>query len=124
VAVKRQGDLLSPEAMAVRIVRFHVLLQELHGLFGEACSAGSVPASYGLGGGRGSGFADTDPTASSALSPTQRQLRAHARRSAILADEAMRQLERAVNELSDGFLLSDDEVLTRFLEKRRAALAP
>jgi hypothetical protein len=119
----RREDLLDPTAMAVRIVRFHVLLQELHDLYGEACGAGSFTPSAGLNGGRGSGFADTDPTASAVLSPTQRQLRSRARRAATLAGESMQQLERAVNELSDGFLLTDDQVLERFLEKRRAALA-
>lgn len=116
------NDLLSPERMGRRLMRLEVLIGEVGVLWAEACSAGSQSGSRGLGGGRGSGFDDIDPTYTAALSPHQRQLRGKARRAAILVGRAEKELEDAMTELANGFLMTDDEVLSRFLEKRRAAI--
>jgi hypothetical protein len=115
-------DLLSPERMGVRIMHIRALIVDVGVLWAEASAAGSQSGSRGLGGGRGSGFDDIDPTYTAALSPHQRQLRNKARRAAVLVGRAEKELEDAMTELANGFLMTDDEVLARFLEKRRAAM--
>jgi hypothetical protein len=116
------ADLLSVERFALHVIRIEALAGEVTVLWGEAVSAGSQTGSRTLGGGRGSGFDDIDPTYTAAMSPHQRQLRGKARRASVLVGKAEEALDAAVTELSNGFLMTDDEVMTRFLEKRRAAI--
>jgi hypothetical protein len=120
--VRTQSDLLSPEHMARELMRIEALIGEVGVLWAEACAAGSQASSGGIGGSRWTGFDDVDPTSTAALSPHQRQLRMKARRASVLVGKATKDLDDALTELTNGFLLTDDEVLRRFLEKRRAAI--
>ena len=113
-------DRLSPERTGRQLIRITVLVTEVGTLWTDAVDAGTY-APRKENGGRGTGFADHDPTSTAALSPTQRQLRRKAERASVLIEQAAERLETAASMLTDGFLLTDDQVLHRFLEKRQAA---
>jgi hypothetical protein len=116
----RARDRLDPERTGKHLARLAALIPEVGKLWLDAMETG-VYSPRRDNGGRGSGFEDTDPTFSTANSRTQRQIRNSVRRSSLLIEEAMEKLESAASTLTDGFLLSDDQVLSRFLEKRAAA---
>lgn len=114
-------DLLNAERTGQQLTRIVILSNEVGLLWLEAVEHGSASGRSDVGG-RGTGFHDLNPTLSAVMSPTQRQLRSKARRAAVLVEQAMQRMEEAEATLKDGFLLTDEEVLTRFLEKRKAAL--
>lgn len=113
-------DRLNPDRTGRQLARIVVLTAEVGKLWLDAVETG-VYSSRRESNGQRPSFGDRDPTGSAAMSPTQRQLRAKAKRSAVLIEKAMESLEEAASTLTDGFLLTDDETLARFLEKRQAA---
>lgn len=117
----RTSDRMSPEQTGRQLARISVLVEEVGTLWLDALEAG-VYAARRETNGRGTGFEETDPTSRAALSPTQRQLRGKVKRASVLIEQAMERLEEAASTLTDGFLLTDEEVLGRFLEKRAAAI--
>lgn len=117
----RTADRMNPERTGKQLARVSVLVDEVGALWLDALEAG-VYASRRETNGRGTGFEETDPTSRAALSPTQRQLRGKVKRASLLIEQAMERLEEAASTLTDGFLLTDEEVLGQFLEKRAAAM--
>lgn len=116
----RSKDRLNPERTGRQLARLDALLPEVGKLWLEALEMG-VYAGRRETGGRGTGFEETDPTSRAALSITQKQIRGKVKRASVEIEQAMERLEDAAATLKDGFLLSDEEVMGRFLEKRRAA---
>ena len=116
----RPKDRLNPERTGKQLARLEALVSEVGKLWLEALEMGVYQ------GRRDEAWrpptSQSDPTPSAALSPTQRQIRGKAKRAAVLIEHAMEILEDAASTLHDGFLLSDDDVLGRFLEKRNAAV--
>lgn len=115
----RPKDRLNPQRTGKHLARLEALVAEVGKLWIEALEMGVYQ------GRRDSAWrpptSQSDPTPGAALSPTQRQMRGKVKRASVLIEAAMEQLEEAASTLHDGFLLSDDEVLGRFLEKRQAA---
>lgn len=115
----RQKDRLNPERTGKQLARLDALIAEVSKLWLEALEMGVYQGRIEMG--RPSSFEETDPTSRAALSPTQRQIRGKVKHASVLIEHSMELLEDAASTLHDGFLLTDDEVLGRFLEKRRAA---
>ena len=117
---ERTADRLDPKRTGLQLVRAAELLDELAQLWAEGLEGG-VYAPGRETGGRGTGFTDSDPTANAVLSGTQRQLRDRTGDASALIQDALERLEAARAALADGFLMTDEETLGRFLEKRAAA---
>lgn len=113
-------DRLNPERTGKQLARLEALVAEVGKLWLEALEHGVYQGRRGDMG-RPSTFEETDPTSGAALSMTQQQTRRAAKRAAVQIEQAMERLEDAAAVLHDGFILTDDDVLGRFLEKRNAA---
>lgn len=112
-------DRLNPRRTGKQLVRITVLAAEVGTLWEDALEAGVYTSRSSEG--RPSSWEDTDPTSRAALSRSQRAIRGKVKAASVLVEEAVRTLEEAASVLTDGFLLTDEDVLERFLEKRRAA---
>lgn len=117
---ERRPDRLNPERTDRQFHRILELVIEVRTVWEQAVDGGSyTPRTESNG--RGKGFDDVDPTYSTAMSPTQRQLRSKARHASLLIEKSMEDLEEAASVLHSGLFRTDPEVLARDVEKRQAA---
>jgi len=117
---EKPKDKLNPERMDRNCHRLLILVVEVRQVWEQAVDGGTYSPRTETNG-RGKGFEDTDPTYSAAMAPTQRQLRAKAKRAAALVEKAVADLEEAASMLHSGLFRTDPEVLARDVEKRNAA---
>lgn len=120
VRFDKPKDRLSPARTDKDMHQIVVLVVEVRNLWHDSVDGGVYSPRTGQG--RPSSFEDTDPTHSAATSPTQRQLRAAAKRASTLIAEAKARLEDAERILQNGLLRTDPEVLSEYLEKHQAAV--
>ena len=113
-------DRLNPKHTHAEVQQILVLVVEVRRAWDDAVDGGVYSPATETGG-RGTGFADSDPTHSTATRPTQRQMRGAARRAASLISDARERLEDAAAVLHNSLLRTDPEVLAEYLEKHRAA---
>ena len=115
-----RSNLRSPIASLDHIAE---LAQTLAPLLGDAADAGARKSRGIEFVGRGRGFTDVDPTGSTALDPTRRQMCAAVRRAAALTLRAEDELTEAGAVIANGYLRLDHAEWIHVVEKRSAALA-